>query len=777
MVASPAPRRNSKQDVTIDVPKAVVLLGRNGAIPDENDVYPALKPLAWSRSAGGERVDALTFELDLARLGIRIRDVAVPKNLVEQAELRFLDDDDRPTIIAGWGFSADGAMRLGATDERIQMTYRIDKHHFGKPLTSYPVWDKTEQKRYDVETPLIWNPERTVNGTPRIMGNQSDVVETGGMDPDFPETVGHGWYFMLDPDADASESARTYQDQVRRTWLLQEAVHAICWWLNPDETWIKNPTLEELNSFFEGFPDDGTRLKNQPQTYGKYLPEALDELLAPHGIGWFLANSIPDATYGDTPPVRNSKIQFYYRGVGPLARVYRQRPGAAKNVRDTNVNDFAMSTNIVELANVVQIFGDLEIRENTWELIPGWPETDDPVPSAKLSKKGELYGSKPWTHRKWVLNEAGDYITDPAILVPKRPVTAPYDLRPYFTEDSLTVRRRRFLPCLSEFESGEERRFHLEWWDLRAGVDPTAWSSSTKYTKGQLVSFDGGVYVATSDHSNSEPPSANWTLVGPEAPVTWNVGTAYPVDSVVTWGGKIWKALDATTGNQPPHEKWKDITSLYAGPAWKKYGGQFHVLENECGILFDTDDVPLSLWSAANRETFSARLRITCCIQGDRRVQAKAARRDVSPNGLDVQMTLYMPDQFQDAQVVAGSLFAGEPNHARDDSDAILAYAQNLRAIEDCAEISCSVLLEGVHHPELKIGMLLDRIDGLNVSLNALRETAEQPRRLQIVGFNHDWTQQSTEVLLETFKMERRDLALGQGFWGGRNNFRRERVK
>jgi hypothetical protein len=161
-------------------------------------------------------------------------------------------------------------------------------------------------------------------------------------------------------------------------------------------------------------------------------------------------------------------------------------------------------------------------------------------------------------------------------------------------------------------------------------------------------------------------------------------------------------------------------------------------------------------------------MRVTATVEGDTRISYSANRRDSSPNGRDIELVLDMPTKFFDRQLMKtgplASVLNGAPNTGtpdeKDDSTKIQKYAEEVQKTEDCAEVSVSVTLHGADHPEYEIGKLIDKVDGRNLSLDANKPDEGEPRRLQIVGYNlHLDGQQRMELLLETFVLERGDLA------------------
>lgn len=815
-----APKTDSKSTFVRQVRDIACFASRDiDTPPTDKDLVINWIPDSWTWVANGEQLNSIRIIHDFSREDsdritqdlVGLKDLTTPVAWERQVELRQKDEDGFWSKLLAWGFLSQQHGTLSDFDESLTLDVRLEKHHFGVPLTSYPIMEAGntgDEQRIDIERPLVWNPERMVNGTPRVMGNRSDRTDASDDTAD-PPYVGHDWNYVIDPDSLRTDLAETYQYQTASSWNLAEAALALCWWCNPDEEWIENPTREEIELIL---PTD-TMLKNQDQPYGDYLPDALDKLLAPHGCGWFLDNYL-ERTEGETDDdeptfTRHSKIRFYKKGEGKKAVLLRQRSGA-KDISKTKVHNLNVDLSVVDMANRIQVFGDFEKTESTWPLVRGWDNNGDTLNALDLERGAGNEQNYPWTGRKYVLNEAADYcqlrvtrqpadydadteyprlsrvmfagevwmavVNQDASNSPADfpddwlnlgPYTSaneqdePYDLSPYFTADSLAVRRRRFLPCISEKSDGddaESNRYVIEWLNPNGRQAPVAWNSTRQWAIGELVSFEDNVYACADDNTNIEPDSddTKWVFVGPVTPEFYNPANTYYLHDVVVYNDIYYRcATTFIVGSDPETfpQFWTEVVYPYEGAKWERLKGQVSILEHECGILFEGARIPEELWNCFRMSPPRDRVRITCSIQGDRRVQGVATRRDDSPNNQDIQLTLYLDDKFQKTVVHANSKFAGGLNHARDDSTACQTYAETVRDLEDCADLTTRVILEGISHPELRPGVLVTKIEGVEISLNA-RSDAQgvEPRYPQIVGFEFNRNDNTTTLMLESFK-------------------------
>lgn len=673
--------KNSRDEVQTDAVQIIVLLGdEEGNPPTLDDEIHYMKVERIGHYANGGRDDVITLHVDMDAAEERLVDTETPTGYNRQIEIRTLDEDGEPKKILGWGFLARQPQTIDDRNEGYTVEARLDQNLFGNALTEYPVCFPIVDEHHPsgkellrINRKLIFNPEIDEIIEP----NMSDKVRENGDlttdeledDPFEPPP----WRYIIDPESMRTEAARTLQDQTRSLWTLGEAVYFLCWWLNPDETYIKNPTLEELA---EVLSDRDDLIKNIEIPFGLFLPGCLDALLVPLEYGWQIVHSLE--TNDDDEEVRVSRMRFYARGKGVKKQLHMQRPDKKKSLKKTNVDEFRATYSLVDLANRVEVYGALKRREATFILVPGWDDADDELDLSDLEKDQPTAIAKPDVGRKWVLNESGDYIGR------RTEITEAFDIASLFTDGStFSFRRRRFLPCISQHVSSggddkESNRFRVDWWDV------------------------------------DEPDAFN------------------PAD----------------------------ITD----PAWFKVKWPFSVLEKECGIYFEGPTPPDALWDRVSSGSTVA-VRITASIEADDRIVGIADRRPESPQGLDLALIIDKSTKFQDRSVLRPSLFQDAPSTARNDQIDIDAYAEKVRDIEDAVQISCSVVLEGIEHPEYEIGDLIDKVEGRNLVFDGYTpdpDSEVEPRRPQIVGFNYLLGDvQKLEILMESFKQERPQIGKG----------------
>ncbi len=694
-ISSPPPRTGSQ--FVIQPSRYLVRLGdEQGNAPHAEQEVDHLDLLSISRSAGGSRIDALKLRYNLAQEELNLQDTGAPKGYHRQVEVCRINEDEEPGDIIGWGFLSSVDFAINRT-QSLDWTIRVDPFVFGQPLRKVPFYDPDAEEVVELDRPLVFNPEID----DKIEDNRSDERDADADNA----------YLFLDPESRRTPQARELQSQNAARWTVPTAIHRACWLLNPDETHITNPTLEELTDIFAAV--DATEFVNLTIETGSYLPAALDAILKPIGFGWYLKHaraepSAPEEEGGEeeeeeTPPPdpdRETRIQFYERGQGDEVDLFIQRINSgAIHKEKTDIENLSFSIDIASLANEVTVLGGYKRFEVTVPLIPGWPSSDDSIASADLEFNEQTMRDKPHVARKFVLNEAGDYNA------PFRTgVTEFYDLRELLngvppseaeseepeegeepedppTPDKVLIRRRKFEKCLTQTNGGKEEDeslgYWLEFWDR-----------------------------------------------------------------------------DATDAEVPFEQD---------DPGWTRIKSGFSVLEKECGVLFHKPNQKLFGLSLEDLESPPAgidhpglHLRMTACIDSDTRLSATADRREDSPNGETINLTLGLADKFHFRQVHEDSRFADSdrPKDELDDTEKITDYAERVREIEDAAEVSCSITVPGVDQPELEIGKLIRKIDGRNIDLQS--RAGGTPRKLQIVGLNQQWQPApKTELLLETFAAER----------------------
>ena len=245
----------------------------------------------------------------------------------------------------------------------------------------------------------------------------------------------------------------------------------------------------------------------------------------------------------------------------------------------------------------------------------------------------------------------------------------------------------------------------------------------------------------------------------------------------LTWD-KVNDGDDQTLQRRPPVVE----LSLDAGNNWQDVNDVYHVrlMNDRIGlILEETDHPPLELMSAGD----DARVRITCTIRGDRRVNFTTTRQPVSPNSNDIKVLINAENQFHNRKrqetgdhkselIAAADIDFGsstwetggaDEDTAREqfdyqndsvevtgaDDPAIETYAEALADVEESADLVAAINLYYISFG-YQIGDLITRLAGKNISLNRNSDSKSVKRYMQISAIDWDFENQSTTLTISS---------------------------
>lgn len=455
MSAAPNNRKTEPSALVSEpVQRFAVRAATGGTTPGDGDEKPEYRLVSVRRSAGGQRLDVATFTYATTDV---VQDIKTPiqyREIIDVVASSADTDDEGDDIPPDIIFRGEMGLPSLTLDDRgnqvVQAVARIEPWHFGEPVRGWRamIYDNdTETNVYRViEENITFNPR--IDG--RVMPNKADwYIET---DAD----IDGKWYVWLDPESVRSDNAETAVGQTASLWTLAEAAYSLCWWLNGDETYILNPDYTAINETLGGAPD----LKDWTIRRGMYLPQALDELLLPHGYSW----SVEHITREDGTLDR--QIVIFRRGAGPEKTVKLAASGEDRDLSTSSVAAVEATWNIAEGANIVEVYGSFLEVEGTFELQRAWPASKDSLTVLDLEKDGDnsQYEANPDVWRKWVLNEAGDYTAT-------RSGNTLFDLNEIEIEDggdkalgeNNIIRRRRFYPPLTKAPDDGRRDYLVEY--------------------------------------------------------------------------------------------------------------------------------------------------------------------------------------------------------------------------------------------------------------------------------------------------------------------------
>ena len=182
--------------------------------------------------------------------------------------------------------------------------------------------------------------------------------------------------------------------------------------------------------------------------------------------------------------------------------------------------------------------------------------------------------------------------------------------------------------------------------------------------------------------------------------------------------------------------------SVDGGSTWQPtelQGWTIKLCPDQIGVYFDGHDVPQELYDAQSL----ARLRITGTVKGDYRVPGLAAKASYAVNARENEQVLLMPEKFQHKWRQTDGDFAskltGDADEKFDQTEAT-TYAEKIRDQNHHAEIDCEFRLPG-WHTEYKIGDLITKIAGREISLDAASPSSPVKRYVQIVERRFEMSQ------------------------------------
>lgn len=446
MATAPATTFSSRSNLA---KKWGVRLGdATGATPTEADETTLLR---WPviTIAPGSRGTFCQLDYNLGKNGERIVDTYLKAGFARQVEIvQPSADPDGPDTLLFWGEISSQQLAVNPKGESVTLRATIEDYHFGGVCLG-PKYRDPEEPHTGItyNDPIVFNPE--IDG---IVEYNNFSLSDG--------TITYNW---IHPDSVRTGTARTSsQDSIDvASWRLCDCVRAMALICNPDETYIKNPSLNSLFQMTEGSPD----VKNLELPTGKHLPEYLDLILTPYGYSWCLTFKY------NADGEREVSYRIFRVNEGDNRKLLQQRPGDTRGIRRTltNIESFTLETGIVAQANKVTVLGDFEQYEVTIELYRGWPEADDALTAADLTQStGSSWSAHQRAWRLWVANEAGDYCSTRTTVKPIP--STPLDLTSVLGTDWIP-RRLKPMDCLTYWvddtagETERRRPPFIQWYN------------------------------------------------------------------------------------------------------------------------------------------------------------------------------------------------------------------------------------------------------------------------------------------------------------------------
>ena len=175
------------------------------------------------------------------------------------------------------------------------------------------------------------------------------------------------------------------QPDVRRHWTLPMATRYLCFRHNPDQTWVRNPDGDLLDSLLDGRkpiagvsidPADPTTYKSEPilvpdyPATGKPWPVALQELLEPNGFGMVFRL---ESDENEDPLTYLEVFRRQDASVSSLKDLFLQPQGEPLDPSRTNLSKASLARDTSTVANIYTVESDPVRYEASFVLAPGFP--------------------------------------------------------------------------------------------------------------------------------------------------------------------------------------------------------------------------------------------------------------------------------------------------------------------------------------------------------------------------------------------------------------------
>ncbi len=456
-------------------------------------------------------------------------------------------------------------------------------------------------------------------------------------------------------DQDAARS-----EDVRAYWDLAGAVKYLLY-VHNDEAWVLNPPPEELDALSAaGDPVDP--IDPVPTVVPLTVPDYPFEGKDLPGTVFDLVReygfAMEFAIADDAGGIPETTIRFFDHQTGDLKDVYLPPRGSAFDPFACNVGAASLRRSLSEVANRWEVVGALERFELSVVLAPGFPsQSSDGSPGnlKNYDRSGAAFeASRRDDYRAWVFNEAGDGYYAAASTTKLLTIPSLDDVLDPDGDTPYVHRRRR--PLADLISVGPDLR------PLKARLD-----ISTDYAGASPGLWDGtGTWqrVTTSTWQLLRDRLGIW--ISEDHPNRWAIGESSV--SGHPYRGGVVRAVEAISGSE------STIPKFY--------------------------------------------LRLTCVIEGDRRLRGVADRRDRSPLSTTIARHIDAGDRFRRDTIAANSCYGlgSDPAVVRDDEDRAKAEAEARRAASELGVLDGGITIPYIT-TQYKIGDRIRSVAGRNLGL------------------------------------------------------------
>jgi hypothetical protein len=535
----------------------------------------------------------------------------------------------------------------------------------------------------DVETDLetYFNSEGRPNATPERADAKDGFANTY---PTFLDPL-----VVRDPD-------------VRRPWTLSMAARYLCFRHNPDQTYVKNPDGDLIDSLLDSRspiagvtldPGDPSTYKSQPilvpdyPATGKPWPVALHDLLEPNGFSMVFRLEVD--VNGD--PV--TRLDIFRRQDGSVSSykdLYLQSAGNPLDPAGTNLGAARLARDTAGVANVYTVESDPVRYEASFVLAPGFPVASVDASGAAAIKtfdRGDPSFSRVNRdkYRLYVFDETGE---------------GHWDFASSTTLSTAT--------SLAGLLGGTKQ-------------DPELWVKRRRVPVGELFSLD----------PNRKPLKARLAIstnfTGP-TPGLW--------DGTGTWqsvvgGFDLLKDRLGVWVNAPNPNGWNVGAPTATGMPYPT------------GVVKGVED-------QANPGAPHFVLRLTCVIEGDQALKVTAGQRPSSSTSFAVTRLVDAGGRYFKQVIAAGSEFnpTSSPVVVRDDADDADAEAAARRLAGEAGEVAGTATIPRFTNA-YRIGDKIRSIVGRDLSLRTNAGAPEEEGEVfpAVVGLTWDFDGKQNTVL------------------------------
>lgn len=358
-----------------------VYISASGTVkPVAADYQSQFDVLSFGRSANSTVPMWCVLRKNLGTSG-RMQNISIgPFSRNNQVEVWEVDSAGTRLTPVFWGAFARSHISIGPGGESQMIECQVHPHwHFGSPCYGQRQWSRQNDSTFHTHQDIEFNPE--IDGI--IRNNMLTSVDgVPFLDPIWIDAESTMSTKAIEWTAGAGETAQE--------WTIEDIVNAMCDVCNGAETYIKNPSTANMAAVFAG--TDIPPVRNLVLRRGGVLPEYLDAILSPYGIGWYLSIT-------GTADVSETRIVLYKRGSGTEKTVKMQITGTL-DTATSNVESIDISVDYTQARNRCVVHGAFYEREVTMELFRGWPAAEDGAEdhADATVRSGRLF----------VANEAGD---------------------------------------------------------------------------------------------------------------------------------------------------------------------------------------------------------------------------------------------------------------------------------------------------------------------------------------------------------------------------------